>query len=184
MSIEMEINKETIEAEKQSKILTIKKMILNKNIPEMSKPYNFHEFVSYSKFHNLSQDEGTNIIPSKIKPIQNDNPGPGQYDILHDDSLNSRQQSSKSSHNNANLNSDYRVVSIPTRDQKYGYEYDENGAIKMSHSPLDLQSPNNQKIKNSRKRNGKVIKSAIKRYSGKNTNDNTLISDTNRNDIT
>lgn len=184
MSIEVEINKETIEAEKQSKILTIKKMILNKNIPEMSKPYNFHEFVSYSKFHNLSQDEGTNIIPSKIKPIQNDNPGPGQYDILHDDSLNSRQQSSKSSHNNANLNSDYRVVSIPTRDQKYGYEYDENGAIKMSHSPLDLQSPNNQKIKNSRKRNGKVIKSAIKRYSGKNTNDNTLISDTNRNDIT
>lgn len=181
MSIEMENNKETIEGKTKSKILRIKKMILNKNFPEMNKRYNFNEFESYSKFHNLSQDERINIIPSKIKPILNDNPGPGQYDILHDDPTNYHQYNSNpSQNNNITIKSAQRVVSIPTKDQKCEYEYDENGEIKIFHSQFDLQPPNIQRIKSGRKRNGKVIKSAIKPYSGKNTNDNTLTS----NDIT
>ena len=41
---------------------------------------------------------------------------------------------------NINNNKDYRIISIPNGNQKYGYEYDKNGVIKISHNENNLKN--------------------------------------------
>ena len=158
-----------------ARIIKIKKMILNNNVSKSS--INYPEYVSYSKC-NLQTNEESYVVP-KIKHSFNENPGPGQYDIVSD---NVKQYSHPNSANQncSTVNSDYRVVSIPTKEQQYGYEIDKNGGIKMSHSPFDLL--NNKGASHARKKSGKIIHSAYKPNSAKYTNDQTVASDS-RNDI-
>ena len=98
-----------------------------------------------SMFLDFIQNNSKNIIEKIYQEEQLKN------ELNNDLSINSHKKNGRkifscrvnkrlNLNNNINNNKDYRIISIPNGNQKYGYEYDKNGVIKISHNENNLKN--------------------------------------------
>ena len=157
--INNEINKSHIEKEKKEESLPKQQkypfnsnspghnLSINKNIAMTPGPGTYEDILSLKPKPPVSTLEN-NLFVSKSPRFQKINlseenyPGPGSYNIsniFEEKNINKRKKNNKQPYNNFSLkynNFSFGSVStIPTKEQKFGYLYDENGDLIIAQDP-------------------------------------------------
>ena len=112
---------------------------------QIEKNNNNQKHYQQSMFLDFIQNNSKNIIEKIYQEEQLKN------ELNNDLSINSYKKKGRkifscrvnkrlNLNNNINNNKDYRIISIPNGNQKYGYEYDKNGVIKISHNENNLKN--------------------------------------------
>ena len=117
---------------------------------------NNKNYYQQSMFLDFIQNSTKNIIEKMFKQeqLKNElkNKNNIEYKINNDLVKNSHNNNKKKifschinkrlnlNNNDIHTNNDYRINSIPSENQKYGYEYDTNGVIKISHNEKNLKN--------------------------------------------
>ena len=157
LKINNEINKSHLEKEKKEEIKQQKypfnsnspghNLIINKNISMTPGPGTYEDVLSLKPKPPVSTLEN-NLFVSKSPRFQSVNlseenyPGPGSYNIsniFEEKKINKRKKINKQPYNNFSLkfnNCSFGSVStIPTKEQKFGYLFDENGDLIIAEDP-------------------------------------------------